>query len=88
MQPLKGFIKKALTRTVSVKGLRGQTKEVEVPPSQHLVLGVQFAIIATLCLTALEIVYILVVEAFNSEIFAAVTLVVGTILGAFFAQRA
>ena len=81
------FIKKALTRTVSVKGARGQTKEVEVPPSQRLVLGVQFAIIAMLCLTALEIVYILVVNAFSSEIFAAVTLVVGTILGAFFGQK-
>ena len=81
------FIKKALTRTVSVKGPRGQVKEVEVPPSQRLVLGVQFAIIAMLCLTALEIVYILVVKTFSSEIFAAVTLVVGTILGAFFGQK-
>ena len=81
------FIKRALTRTVSVKGPRGQTKQVEVPPSQRLVLGVQFAIIAMLCLTALEIVYILVVKTFSSEIFAAITLVVGTILGAFFAQR-
>ena len=81
------FIKRALTRTVSVKGPRGQAKQVEVPPSQRLVLGVQFAIIAMLCLTVLEIVYILVVKTFSSEIFAAITLVVGTILGAFFAQR-
>ena len=82
------FIKKALTRTVSVKGPRGQTREVEVPPSQRLVLGIQFAIIAMLCLTALETAYILVVKAFSSEIFAVLTLVVGTILGAFFGQKA
>jgi len=85
---LTDFVKKALTRTISVKGPRGQTKEIEVPPSQRLVLGVQFAIIAMLCLTALEIAYILVVKAFSSEIFAAITLVAGTLLGAFFGQKA
>ena len=50
-------------------------------------LGVQFAIVAMLCLTALETAYILVVKGFSSEIFAAITLVVGTILGAFFGQK-
>jgi hypothetical protein len=73
------MIKRALTRR------RGK---VEIPPSQRLVLGIQFAIIALVCLTALEIAYMVVVRAFSSEIFAAITLVVGTILGSIFGQKA
>lgn len=76
---MRNLIKKALTRR------RGK---VEVPPSEQLVLGIQFAIIALICLTALEISYIVVARAFSSEIFATITLVVGTILGSFFGQKA
>ena len=85
---MRNFVKKALTRTIAVKGPRGRTEQVEVPPSQRLVLGIEFAIIALLCLTALEIAYIVVVRTFSSEIFASITLVIGTILGAFFGQKA
>jgi len=81
-------IKRALTRTIAVKGPRGRTQQVEIPPSQRLVLGIQFAIIALLCLTALEIAYIVMMKAFSSEIFAAISLVIGTLLGAFFGQKA
>jgi hypothetical protein len=38
--------------------------------------------------TALEIAYMLVVRAFSSEIFAAISLVVGTVLGSIFGQKA
>ena len=75
---MRNLIKKALTRR------RGK---VEIPPSQRLVLGIQFAIATLLCLTALEIAYMVVVKSFSSEIFAAITLVIGTILGAFFGQK-
>ena len=73
------FIKRALTKR------HGRT---EIPPSQRLVLGIQFAIISLLCLTVLEITYMLIVRAFSSEIFAAITLVVGTIVGSIFGMRA
>jgi hypothetical protein len=63
-------------------------QQVEIQPSQRLVLGIQFAIVALLCLTGLEIVYMVVVKAFSSEIFAAISLVIGTILGAVFGQKA
>jgi hypothetical protein len=52
------------------------------------VYGTYFAIVALLSLTALEIAHMVVVGAFSSEIFAAITLVVGTILGSFFGQKA
>ena len=73
------FIKRALIKR------HGRT---EIPPSQRLVLGIQFAIISLLCLTVLEIAYMLIVRAFSSEIFAAITLVVETIVGSIFGMRA
>jgi len=76
---MREYLRKALTKK------HGRT---EIPPSQPLVLGIQFAIVALLCLTGLEIAYMLVVKSFSSEIFAALSLVVGTILGAFFGQKA
>lgn len=76
---MRDFIRKALTKK------HGRT---EVPPSQRLVLGIQFAVVALLCLTSLEIAYMVVAGAFSSEIFAAITLVIGTILGTFFGQKA
>jgi len=84
---MRNFVKKALTRTIAVKGPRGRTEQVEVPPSQKLLYGIYFAMIALLCLTALEVTYILVLRNLSSEIFAAITLVIGTILGAFFGQK-
>ena len=81
-------MKKALTKTVTVKGHRGRTQQIEVPPNQKLVYGVYFAGAALICLTILEATYILVLRSFSSEIFAAISMVVGTILGAFFGQKA
>jgi hypothetical protein len=49
---------------------------------------IHFAINALVSSTALEIACMLVVGAFSSEIFAAISLVVGTILGSIFGQKA
>jgi hypothetical protein len=75
-------------RRVQVKGPRGQVRYVEEPPSQKLLLGIYFALAALTALTILEITHIIVLRTFSSEIFAAVSLVIGTILGAFFGQKA
>jgi hypothetical protein len=72
-------IKKALT--VHKEG------EPETPPSDTLVYGVYFSIVALLCLTALQATYMFVTGTFSNEIFAAMTLVIGTILGTFFGQK-
>jgi len=84
---MRDIIKKALTRTVAVKGSRGRTQYVEIPPNQKLVYGIYFAIISLIALTMLEITYIAVLRSFSNEIFASITLVIGTILGAFFGQK-
>jgi hypothetical protein len=51
-------------------------------------MGIYFAIASLISLTALEITYIVVLRTFSSEVFAAVSLVIGTILGAVFGQKA
>lgn len=80
-------LRKALTKWVQVRKGRRNVK-VEVQPSDRLIYGVYFAIGALVCLTILEAIHIVVLRSFSSEIFAGIALVVGTILGAFFGQRA
>ena len=77
-------IKRALTRRISVKGRR---RQIELEPSTRLVYGMYFAMVALIALTAVEIVHIVYIGSFSSEIFSAISLVIGTILGAFFGQK-
>jgi len=84
---MRGFIKRALTKTVQVRTARGDTQQLELPPDKKLLYGMYFALAALAMLTALETTYMIVFQTFNNEIFAAMMLVVGTILGAFYGQK-
>jgi hypothetical protein len=85
---VKAWIKRALTKRISVKYPRGRRDhQIEVPPSERLVYGVYFAIAALISLTVLEVTYIFMLGSFSTEIFAAITLLIGTILGTFFGQK-
>ena len=75
-------VRKALRKTLHISG-----KTVVEYPSERLVYGISFAIVALLSLTVLEAVHIVYIRSFSSEIFAAISMVVGTILGAFFGQK-
>lgn len=79
---MKNPVRKALRKTVHVRG-----KMILVDPSDRLVYGISFAIIALVCLTILEATYILILRSFSDEIFAAISMVVGTILGTFFGAK-
>ena len=81
------FIKRALTKTVQLRTAHGDTQQLELPPDKKLLYGMYFAIFALVMLTALETTYMIVFQTFNNEIFAAMMLVVGTILGAFYGQK-
>jgi hypothetical protein len=72
------WIKKALTRRV---------KQREIPPDQRLIYGVKFAVAMTLCLSALEIAHLAFLGRWNSEIFAAITGLAGTVSGILIAQK-
>jgi hypothetical protein len=84
---MRNVIKEALVRRVRVKGSRGQVRYVEEPPSQKLLYGIYFAFAALTALTILEAIHLIVMKTFSSEIFSAISLVIGTILGAFFSQK-
>ena len=58
-----------------------------IPPSQTLVYGVLAAIATLILLTLLEIAHMAFMGKFNVEIFATITLVVGTLLGTVFGQK-
>jgi hypothetical protein len=76
------WIKRALTRKTTDK-----TAPAEVPPGERLVLGVKFAIALTFSLTALEIAHLALLHSWNSEVFAAITGLAGTITGILISQK-
>jgi hypothetical protein len=81
---LTDFVKKALTRKISRR--KGLVETVE--PDSRLVLGTKFAIAATFCLSAIEIANLAVLGTWNSEVFAAITGLCGTIMGILITQKA
>jgi len=84
---MKERISKLLTKKVLLKSDE-KIKRVEIPPSQTLVYGVLTATVTLVLLTVLEIAHMSFLGKFNGEIFATITLVVGTLLGTFFGQKA
>jgi hypothetical protein len=82
---LTDWIKKALTRKTADKTVAGNLAEVS--PSERLVLGVKFAMTLTFSLTALEIAHLALLGTWNSEVFAAITGLTGTITGVLISQR-
>jgi hypothetical protein len=84
---VKEQISKLLTKKVLVKSGE-KVKRVEIPPSQALVYGVLAAIATLVSMVTLEVAHMAFLGNFNTEIFASITLIVGTLLGTFFGQKA
>jgi hypothetical protein len=76
-------IKRALTRR---RRLPGRPVIIE-EPNEKLVLGVKFGIGMTICLSFLEIAHMAFMGTWNSEIFAAITGLSGTVMGIFVGQK-
>jgi len=74
--------------TIPCENNRKKLKHVIVPPNEHLIIGIIFAITALITLSILEIVHLIFLKTWNSEIFAAITSIIGTILGVFISQKA
>jgi hypothetical protein len=75
-------IKRALTRRRKQRG-RVVTEE----PAKSLVYLVKFSIGMTACLTAIEIAHLALLRTWNSEVFAAITGLSGTVMGIFVGQK-
>ncbi|MCW4010628.1 MAG: hypothetical protein NWF05_08415 [Candidatus Bathyarchaeota archaeon] len=76
------WVKRALTRRKTNK-----TATKNAVPSERLVLGVKFGIAFTFCLSAVEIAHLALLGTWNSEVFAAVTGLAGTIMGILISQK-
>ena len=81
---MRGWIRRLLTKQ-RVKDSEGRkTREVRVQeelPNEKLVLLVQFSMVAVGALTTLELVHLVVLKVWNTEVFAAITGLIGTITG-------
>ena len=57
-------------------------------PNEKLVLVVKFAVGMTICLSVLEVAHLAFLGSWNSEVFAAITGLVGIVTGVFVGQKA
>lgn len=75
-------IKRALTRRRVQRG-----RLVSEEPNEQLVYVVKFGIGMTACLAAVEIAHLALLRTWNSEVFAALTGLSGTVVGIFVGKR-
>jgi hypothetical protein len=83
--PLTDWVKKALTRRITDK--TALQEQLTMEPDERLVLGTKFAIAFTFCLSAIEIANLAILGTWNSEVFAAITGLAGTITGILISQK-
>ena len=81
------WVRRALTRKVKRKGTRGNQHVLITEPNEKLVYVVKFAIGMTVCFSAVEIAHLVVLHTWNSEVFAAITGLSGTVMGIFVGSK-
>jgi hypothetical protein len=79
---MEGPIRRALTRRRIMRG-----RLVQEEPNEGLVYVVKFAIGMTACLAAIEIAHLALLRTWNSEVFAAITGLSGTVMGIFLGKK-
>jgi hypothetical protein len=79
------WVRKALTRKRVKRGPRGIAIIEE--PNERLVYAVKFSIGMTACLTVMEVAHLFALHSWNSEIFAAIMGLVGTVTGILISQQ-
>ena len=84
---MRSWIRRALTKNIARKGPKGKQQIIVIEPNEKLVLGLKFAIGMTICLSALEVAHLAFLGSWNSEIFAAITGLSGTVMGIFVGQK-
>lgn len=78
------WVKRILTRRVHRKG----RAVVVLEPNEKLVYAVKFALGMTACLTALEVAHMAFMHSWNSEVFAGISGLIGTVTGIILGQKA
>ena len=72
------------SRCIEVKRFK-QTKDLS---SQRLLYGLFFAVIALIALVILEVLHMIIFNQFNDQLFAALSGLIGTIIGALISHKA
>jgi hypothetical protein len=78
------WVKKVLTRRVQSKGKR----VIVLEANEKLVYAVKFAIAVIFCLSGLEIAHMVFMRSWNSEIFAGISGLIGTVTGIILGTKA
>lgn len=81
------WVKRVLTRKIRRKGTRGNKHVIVAEPNEKLVYVVKFALGMTICLVAVEIAHLAILRTWNSEVFAAITGLSGTVMGIFVGSK-
>ena len=86
---MKKLLRRILARKITLpnQGKNKKAKQIIIPPNEHLITGIIFATTALIMLTTLEIAHLIFLKTWNTEIFAAITSITGTILGVFISQK-
>ncbi|HDI07976.1 MAG TPA: hypothetical protein ENF76_06405 [Candidatus Bathyarchaeota archaeon] len=88
MRGLKRLVRDALTVKAPIRVSKNKKIVfVTLLPKERVVYGVLFAVIALNCLFVLEVVHVVFLKRWNSEVFAAITSLIGAILGVFVGHR-
>ena len=85
---MNGWIRRALTRRITRKSPRGKRVVIVLEPNEKLVYAVKFAISIILCLSGLEVAHMAFLGSWNSEVFAGITGLIGTVTGILVGQKA
>ncbi|MBX5327323.1 MAG: hypothetical protein ACQXXH_04855 [Candidatus Bathyarchaeia archaeon] len=86
---MKQLLRKLFTKKIAIHSEKENKKirYTTIPPSERLVTGIIFAIASLTGLIVLAIAHLAFLKSWNSEIFAAITSIIGTILGVFISQK-
>ena len=79
-----GWVKRVLTRRIHRKG----RQVIVLEPNEKLVYAVKFSLGMTACLSALEVASMAFLGKWNSEVFAGITGLIGTVNGILVGQKA
>lgn len=86
---MRKLIEKVFSRTeLRRKGRGRKLEKVTVAPSERFVYVMMFCVVALVMLTILEVTHLVFVGVWNSEIFSAITTLIGAIIGAFIGAKA
>lgn len=81
------WVRRALTRKVKRKSSRGSNVVVS-EPDEKLVYVVKFALIMTACLSGLEVVHMVFLHSWNSEILVVISSLITFVSGIIIGQKA